>query len=91
MDYNKIQDQIAYQHMLQQQIEKTNDLKAAVDLSSRIQVENNLIKLEILRQSALANQQQAISEQANSQCSVSNANFLTKIEGYVNIMIILIS
>ena len=31
--------------MLQQQIEKTKDLKAAIDLSNRIQVEGNLISL----------------------------------------------
>lgn len=78
LDYNKIQDQIAYQRMLQEQIEKTNDLKAAVDLSSRIQVEGNLITLEILRQSALANQQQAIAEQSTVNAALSNAKFLSK-------------
>ena len=78
LDYNKIQDQIGYQQMLQQQIEKTKDLKAAVDLNNRIQVEGNLISLEILRQSALANQQQAITEQATVNTALSNARFLTK-------------
>lgn len=78
LDYNKIQDQIAYQQLLQKQIEKTNDLKAAVDLSSRIQVEGNLINLEILRQTALINQQQAITEQATVNTALSNARFLTK-------------
>lgn len=78
LDYNKIQDQIAYQQMLQQQIEKTKDLKAAIDLSNRIQVEGNLINLEILRQAALTNQQQAISEQASVNTALTNAKFLTK-------------
>lgn len=78
LDYNKIQDQIAYQQMLQQQIEKTKDLKSAVDLSNRITVEGNLIDLEILRQSALVNQLQAITEQASAMSALSNAKFLTK-------------
>ncbi|MHB1948757.1 MAG: type IV secretion system protein, partial [Gammaproteobacteria bacterium] len=78
LDYDKIHDQIAYQQMLQQQIEKTHDLKAAIDLSNRIQVEGNLITLEILRQSALTNQQQAINEQASLNSSLDHAKFLTK-------------
>lgn len=78
LDFNKIQDQITYQQMLQQQIEKTKDVKAAIDLSNRIQVEGNLITLEILRQSALSNQQQAISDQAVVYSALSNARFLTK-------------
>ena len=78
LDYNKIQAQIAYQQMLQQQIEKTSDLKAAIDLSNRIQVEGNLINLEMLRQVALLNQQQAITEQASLNTALSNAKFLTK-------------
>lgn len=78
LDYNKIQDQIQYQQMLQQQIEKTKDLKAAVDLNNRIQVEGNLIHLEILRQVALLNQQQAVTEQATVNVALSNAKFLTK-------------
>ena len=78
LDYNKIQDQISYQQMLQQQIEKANDIKSATDLSNRIQVEGNLINLEILRQLALLNQQHAINEQANLNSALSNAKFLTK-------------
>ena len=78
LDYNKIQQQIAYQQLLMQQIEKTKDIKAAMDLANRIQVEGNLINLEILRQSALANQQQSITEQASVMSALSNAKFLTK-------------
>lgn len=78
LDYDKIQDQISYQKMLQQQIEKAKDLKGAVDLNNRIQVESNLINLEVLRQSALANQQHAISEQGNVNAALFNAKFLTK-------------
>lgn len=78
LDYNKIQDQIAYQQMLQQQIEKTKDIKAALDLSNRIHIEGNLINLEILRQATLANQQHAITEQATINTALSNARFLTR-------------
>ena len=78
LDYDKIHDQIAYQQMLQKQIEKTADLKGAVDLNNRIQVEANLINLEILRQAALSNQQHAISDQANINSALLNAKFLTK-------------
>jgi hypothetical protein len=49
-----------------------------MDLANRIQVEGNLINLEILRQSALVNQQQAITEQASVMSALSNAKFLTK-------------
>lgn len=78
LDYNKIQDQIAYQQMLQQQIEKAKDLKSAMDLSNRIQVEGNLINLEILRQAALSNQQQALTGEGGLIGSLANAKFLTK-------------
>ena len=78
LDYDNIQNQIAYQQMLQQQIEKATDLKSAIDLSNRIQVEGNLINLAILRQAALSNQQQSITEQANINSALSNAKFLTK-------------
>jgi len=78
LDYNKIQQQIAYQQTLMQQIEKTKDIKAAMDLANRIQLEGNLINLEILRQSALVNQQEAINEQASVMGALSNAKFLTK-------------
>lgn len=79
LDYNRIQEQIAYQQMLQEQIERTKDLKGAVDLSSRIQVEGNLIALQLLRQSALANQQQSVTEQASVVSALSNARFLSNI------------
>lgn len=78
LDYDKIQDQITYQQMLQSQIEKTDNLKSAVDLNNRIQVEANLINLEILRQQSLANQQHAISDQANINNAFLHAKFLTK-------------
>lgn len=78
LDYNKIQQQIAYQQLLMQQIENTKNIKAAMDLANRIQVEGNLINLEILRQAALVNQQQAITEQASVMGALSNAKFLTK-------------
>lgn len=78
LDYNKIQDQIAYQQMLMKQIEQTDDLKAAMDLSNRIQIEGNLISLEVLRQSALVNQQQSVAEEAAVISALANARFLTK-------------
>lgn len=78
LDYNKIQQQITYQQMLLQQVDKTKDIKSSMDLSNRIQIEGNLISLEILRQSALENQQQSISDQATVNTALSNARFLTK-------------
>ncbi len=78
LDYNKIQDQILYQQMLQQQIEKTKDVKAALDLNNRIQVEGNLINLQILRQAAVGSQQQAIHDQASVNAALANARFLNK-------------
>jgi len=78
LDYNKIQEQIDYQKMLLKQIDQTKDLKAAMDLANRINIESNLINLEILRQSTLVNQQQAINEQGSAMGALSNARFLTK-------------
>lgn len=78
LEYNKIQDQITYQQMLMKQIESTKDIKASMDLANRIQVEGNLINLQILRQSALVNQQQAVTEQASVMSALSNAKFLNK-------------
>ncbi len=78
LDYDKIEEQITYQKTLQQQIEHANDLKSAVDLNNRIQVETNLIQLAMLRQAALANQQQAMSQQANMMSGLTHAKFLTK-------------
>lgn len=78
LDYDKVQDQITYQQMLQQQIEKTDNLKSAVDLNNRIQVEANLINLEILRQATISNQQQAITAQGGVNNALMNAKFLTK-------------
>ena len=66
LDYDKIQDQIAYQQMLQQKIDNTDELKSALDLNNRIQVESNLINLEILRQSHL--------ESAAGYCSTRQPN-----------------
>lgn len=78
LDYDKVQAQIAYQQMLQKQIGKTDNLKSAIDLSNRINVEGNLINLEILRQTALINQQQAIKEQGTVNSALQNAKFLSK-------------
>lgn len=78
LDFNKIQQQIAYQQMLREQIEKTKDIKAAMDLSNRIHLEGNLIQLEILRLLALSNQQQAIAEQGSLNTALTNAKFLAK-------------
>jgi hypothetical protein len=78
LDYDTIQTQFSYQQMLRQQIDKTADIKAAMDLSNRIHIEGNLILLAILRQAALATQQQAVIEQTNIQSNLANARFLTK-------------
>ncbi len=75
LDYNNIQNQINYMQQLQQQIDKTPDIKGALDLQNRIAVENNLIQLEVLRLTALSNQQQAVKAQgeSNSLVNISNA------------------
>lgn len=78
LDYDKIQDQIGYQQMLQQQIEKTKDLKASIDLANRMQVENNLIAVAMLRQSAISNQQNSVGEQASIISAQANSRFLSK-------------
>ncbi len=78
LDYDKVQNQIAYQQALQQQIENAKDLKSAMDLNNRIQVESNLINLEILRQAAISNQQQAVTAQGGVNTALTNAKFLTK-------------
>jgi len=76
LDFDRVQEQIAHQQMLQKQIEKTQDVKAAMDLSNRIQVEGNLIQLSMLRELALANQQQALTSQAEMNAALINAHFL---------------
>lgn len=78
LDYNKIQQQISYQQMLLKEVDQTKDIKSAMDLSNRIEIEGNLIGLEMVRQSALQNQQQAVNEQASINDALSNAKFLTK-------------
>jgi len=76
LDFDRVQEQIAYQKTLQTKIEETNDIKSAMDLSNRIKVEGNLIELAMLRQLALANQQQALNSQAEMNAALVNANFL---------------
>jgi type IV secretion system protein VirB5 len=75
LDYNNIQNQINYMQQLQQQIDKTPDIKGALDLQNRIAVESNLIQLEVVRLTALSDQQQAIKAQGdvNSIVNISNA------------------
>jgi len=64
-DYDNIQKQINYMHQLHDQIDRTQNLKAAVDLQNRLQVEGNLLQLEILRLLSLTNQQQAVVAQGH--------------------------
>lgn len=78
LDYNKIQEQITQQQLLRDQIENTDNIKSAMDLANRIQVESNLIQLETLRQIALSNQQQAVNTQGELNDAVLNAHFLSK-------------
>ena len=75
-DYNNIQKQIDYQNQLRAQIDNTKNTKSAIDLLTRSQIEGNLINLEILRQTALANQQSSVNSQAELNDEVLNANFL---------------
>lgn len=77
LDFNKIQEQIDYQNKLRKSVGKSQNLKESVDLSSRIQVEGNLIALQILREVAVANQQRAVSDEATVLSALSNARFLS--------------
>ncbi len=74
-DYNNIQKQIDYLHQLHDQLDNTKDLKSSVDLNNRLQFENSMLQVELLRLAALQNQQQAMSAQANTNSIVNNANF----------------
>jgi hypothetical protein len=73
-DYNNIQTQITYLQQLHDQIDKTTNLKAAIDLQNRTQYESSSIQIELLRLTALSNQQQAIESQGESNTVVNNAN-----------------
>lgn len=76
LDYNNLQKQITYQQNLQQQIDTTLNEKAAIDLQNRLQVENNLINLELLRQLSLLSQQKSLDAQQAVNSAVKNAEFL---------------
>lgn len=76
LDYNNLQKQITYQQNLQQQIDSTQNEKAAIDLQNRLQVENNLINLELLRQLSLLSQQKSLDAQQAVNSAVKNAEFL---------------
>lgn len=77
--FDKIDKQVEYQRDLQKQIEKTSDLKAAVDLQNRLQVENNFLLLQMLRLLAMSSQQQAIQAQADANEVVDRINSLMPI------------
>lgn len=76
LDYNNIQKQINYQQSLQQKIDTTTDIKAAMDLQNRLQVEGNLINLELLRQLSLLSQQKSLDAQQQVNSAIKNAQFL---------------
>jgi Type IV secretion system proteins len=73
-DYENIKNQIDYMHQLLALIPKTKTVKDSMDLQNRIQIEGNLIQLEVLRLSALNNQQQAVQAQGAVNAIVNNAN-----------------
>jgi hypothetical protein len=73
-DYNNIQTKITNLQQLHDQIDKTTNIKAAIDLQNRLQYESSVIQIELLRLAALSNQQQAIEAQGESDAVVNNAN-----------------
>jgi len=73
-DYDNIQKQVHSMQQLHEQIDRTQNLKAAVDLQNRLQVEGNLLQLEILRLLSLTSQQQAISAQGHVNTIVDTYN-----------------
>lgn len=76
LDYDNLQGQIDYQKNLQKQIDSTSNVKAALDLNNRLQVENNLIHLQMLRQVSLLNQQQSLKAQEEINATNKNLQFL---------------
>lgn len=75
-DYDQIQKQIDEMNKIKTEIDKTENLKSAVDLQNRLQVENSMMQLSILRQLSLLNQQQALKSQEEANAMVKNAEFL---------------
>ncbi len=74
LTFDRIQKEIELEQALQEKIDHTTNIKESMDLQNRLQVENNLIQLELLRLAALSNQQQAISSQAEVNATVTNAS-----------------
>lgn len=75
VSYDNLQKEITYEESLEQQIDTTGNIKAAIDLQNRLQVENNLIELNMLRLEAVNSQQQSIASQGDINATVSNASF----------------
>jgi regulator of replication initiation timing len=73
--FDRIQKEIELEQKLQEKIDHTSNIKEAMDLQNRLQVENNLIQLELLRLAAVTTQQQAITTQADVNATVANASF----------------
>src|SRR5688572_30129043 len=63
--FDPIQIQIDAANQVRQEIGTTSTLKSSVDLQKRLTVENTLFQLDMLRQLALLNQQQALEAQAD--------------------------
>ncbi|WP_218813526.1 type IV secretion system protein [Rickettsiella endosymbiont of Dermanyssus gallinae] len=79
LSYDRIQEQINYANELRSQIGTTSTLKEAVDLETRINLENNLIQIEVLRQLALMNQQHAVNAQTEVNLDLQTARFVASI------------
>lgn len=74
MDYDNVQKQMDYMQHLHKEIDKTQNIKSAMDLQNRLLLENNKIQLELLRASALQNQQQAIHAQGEANTAINTFN-----------------
>lgn len=80
LSFDTVNQQLQYHHKtLQPKIDTTDDIKSAMDLQNRLIFENNLIQLEILRQAAISNQQQAIETQADVNTATINHFFNSKL------------
>lgn len=74
--FNNIETKLARQEKLINNIDNEKSLKGSVELLSRLQAENNLIQLEMMRLMAMLNQQQAVNAQGQVNSALTNAQFL---------------
>ncbi|OGP07536.1 MAG: hypothetical protein A2048_08710 [Deltaproteobacteria bacterium GWA2_45_12] len=76
--YNKIQDRLKTIETLTQEIDKTDNVKNATDLNSRIAAENGFLNVDMARLSALQLSLQASLQNGQNQATANHAEFFGK-------------